>query len=465
MYWVNMMSQPECPEGRVFDSPAFADDQTALLVSLSNDDTPYLCPGEELPINRAVHLARLRSYYKKCKACPHRLEAESFSVHAQKQLEEWWNQREEKGEHLQDGFGNQSPNEFTVQTGAALARTFAIMLWKRQFEQACRNGSDESPSVLPPEPAIVMGHDLSERSLEMMRESVLRVREQGCRIIDIGGVTPACMKFAVEYLKADGGIHVVSRQGNDFAVGIDLYDWQAVPLSSESLYEVQNHLRQSQTSRYSRNDGGLIPFPIRKVYLEHLKKLFQNSRPARIWLNTTNALVIDLLREIFQELPLQLVISPRPYQHQPGELLDLKQLHTFQDQFFEEDCDLGLILDRQGQSCHFLDDNFREIPAADIISLLYEQIKGDDTSHLNIPLVMFGEEVRAEAERWNSVPEERIRYRQSLREYFTRGMTTARTRLGYDAMNRYWFCDPSPVCDGIITLGKVLQATSGESGQ
>ena len=458
------MKQSECSEESVCDSSAFGDDQTALLVSLSNDDTPYLCPGEKLPINRAVHLARLRSCYKKCKTCPHRLEADSFSIRTQKQLEGWWYLREEIVEHLQDGFGNQSPNEFTVQTGAALARTFAMTLWRRKYDQVCRNAGNESRSVLNPGPAIVMGHDLSERSLEMMRESVLRVREQGCRIIDIGGVTPACMKFAVECLKADGGIHVVSRQGNDFAVGIDLYDWQAVPLSSESLYEVQALLHQSQTTRYSRNDGGLIPYPIRNLYLDHLKKHFQNIRSTRVWLNTTNTLAIDLLQEIFQELPLQLVISPRPYQFQPGELLDIKQLHTFQDHFMEEDCDLGLILDRQGQSCHFLDDNFREIPAADVISLLYEQIKRDGTCHLVHPLVMLGEELRTEATRWNTIAEGQLRYRQSLREYFTRGMTTARALLGYDAMNRYWFHDPAPVCDGIITLGKVLQAVSGESG-
>lgn len=460
------MRQPEYSKEIAFDSPAFADDQTALLVSLSNDDTPYLCPGEELPINRAVHLARLRSCYKKCKACPHRLEAESFSVHTQKQLKDWWSRQEEKAEHLQDGFGNQSPNKFTVQTGAALARTYATILWRRKFEHTCRNGNEEFQSISNLGPAIVMGHDLSERSLEMMRESVLRVREQGCQIIDIAGVTPACMKFAVEHLKADGGIHVVSRQGNGFGVGIDLYDWRAVPLSSESLYEVQAHLHQSQTTRYSRSDGGLIPYPIKKKYLESLGKHFQNIRPTRVWLNTTNALVIDSLQEIFQELPLQLVISPRQYRCEPGEMLNIKQLHNFQNHFMEEDCDLGLILDRQGQSCHFLDSNFREIPASEMIRLFYEQIKRNSSSFSeSTPLILLGEELRTEATRWNTVPEEAFRYRQSLREYFTRGMTTAKTALGYDAMNRYWFYESSPICDGIITLGKALQTISSESGQ
>jgi len=446
-------------------SPEEANDQTALLVSLTSDDTPYLCPGESLPINRAVHLARLRSHYQKCKTCPHRMEAEHFSADAHQQLEEWWNYQEKSPDRLQDGFGSQSPNEFSVQSGAVLAQAFANMRWEQKIGQVSLDRNNERQTISDVRPTIVMGHDLSETSLEMMRESVRSVREQGCHIIDVGGVTPACMKFILEHLQADAGIHATSRRKDGSGAGLDLYGSQAMPLSSESLYEVQARLHQNQLTRYSRSDGGLTPFPARKAYLDSLWKYFQNIRPVRIWLNTTNELVIDSLQELFHNIPGQLIISQEQYSFNPAEKLDIKRLHPLQSHFMDEDCELGIILDSQGQACHFLDENFREIPSAKILSLLYEQIKRNNaTDPNNIPLVMLGEELRADGITWDSATEDIFRYRQSLREYFTRGITTAKTSLGYDALHRYWFVDESPVCDGIITLGKVLQAISGEPG-
>ncbi len=452
-------------EVNTIDTPE-QQDQTQLLISLTSDDTPYLCPGENLPINRAVHLARLRAHYEKCKACPHRLEAEQFSVQAHEQLAEWWNHQEKSPDRLQDGFGSQSPNEFSVRSGSILAQTFATMLWEQKLGQASLNQNSELKNISELRPTIVMGHDLSETSLEMLRESVRSVREQGCHIVDVGGVTPACMKFILEHLQADAGIHATSRRKDGSGAGLDLYGARAVPLSSESLYDVQTREQHKQLTRYSRSDGGLTPFPAGQVYIERLRKHFQNISPLRIWLNTTNELVIDLLQEIFHSLAAQLILCPQKYHVEPAEKLDIKRLHPLQNHFMEEDCELGIILDSQGQSCHFLDANFREIPTSDILARLYQQIKrecsfkSDDT-----PLVMLGEELRSESVIWESATDDIFRYRQSLREYFTRGMATARTPLGYDALHRYWFVDQSPVCDGIVTLGKLLQAISNEPDQ
>jgi phosphomannomutase len=335
------------------------------------------------------------------------------------------------------------------------------MLWEQKAGQVLPSDNNERQTISDVRPTIVMGHDLSETSLEMMRESVRGVREQGCHIFDVGGVTPACMKFILELLQADAGVHATSRRKDGSGAGLDLYGLQAMPLSSESLYEVQDYLQQKQLTRYSRSDGGLTPFSPRKDYLESLRKHFQNIRPIRIWLNTTNDLVIDSLQELFLNLPGELIVSQERYAFNPVEKLDIKRLHPFQNHFMEEDCELGIIIDSQGQACHFLDANFREIPAAKILSLLYKQIKRNNTRDSNIaPLVMLGEELRADGITWNSATENIFRYRQSLREYFTRGMTTAKTTIGYDALHRYWFVDQSPVCDGIITLGKVLQAIS-----
>lgn len=434
-------------------------DQTDLLVSLTTENMPYVCPGESLPINRSVHLARLRSHYGKCKQCPHRHEAEHFSADAHQHLEQWWAIEEKAPDELRDGLGSESPNEFPAHSGRIFSQTFAAMQWERKAGQQSQKQSQQTTSSSNTRPTIVMGHDFSEASLEMMRESVRGVREQGGRIIDVGGITAACMTFVLEHLHADAGIHAISRRADGIGAGLDLYGPNAIPLSGESLYEVQAHRDQAQHQRFSRSDGGLTPFPARKAYLGSLWKHFQGIRPFRIWANTTNQLVIDLLQELFEDLPGTLIISQKQFHWTPNQPTDPQQLRDMGNDLLEHECELGILLDSQGQSCLFLDAEGKQIPASELLSLLYQQINTVPPNETaNAPLVMLGEELQTEEMIWPPEKQDVVRHRQSLREYFTRGMTTAKTSLGYDALNRYWFADPTPICDGIVTLGKVLQA-------
>lgn len=447
--------------GESHDSGTQIVDQSELLNSLTTDDAPYICPGETLPINRSVHLARLRSHYRKCKQCPHRLESEQFSPDAYQQLEQWWNFQEKVPEALRDGFGSRSPNEFPARLGRVLSQTFATMQWEHSIE---KKRSLEAGSPADFRPTIVMGHDFSETSLEMMRESVRGVREQGCNIIDVGGVTPACMKFALEHLQADAGIHVSVCRVDGFGTGLDFYGPDAIPLSGESLYELQTCIEQKQYQRFSRSDGGLTPFPARKAYLGSLWKQFRGIRPFRLWVNTPNELIIDLLTELFEDLPGTLIINRQNFPFVPHAPIDRKQLRHLGNDLVEQDCELGIILDSQGQSCLFLDEKGLQIPVSRILGLLYQQIKTVHSSGQAASLVMLGEELQDEDVVWDFAQKDIFRHRQSLREYFTRGMATAKTPLGYDASHRYWFADPVPICDGIVTLGKVLQATTNDPG-
>jgi len=155
------------------------EDQSELLISLTTDDTPYLCPGESLPINRPLHLARLRAQYHCCKQCPHRLESEQFSTEAHHQLKDWWSLKEKTPDALRDGFGGQSPNDFSASLGRQIAETFALMQWERKIEQRVGSPLQETETASQTRPIIVVGHDFRETSLEMMRETVRGVREQG----------------------------------------------------------------------------------------------------------------------------------------------------------------------------------------------------------------------------------------------------------------------------------------------
>ena len=57
----------EGPLSPVVELPSADDSATAAALN----EPAYHCPGEHYSISRAIHLARLASFYDKCRDCPH----------------------------------------------------------------------------------------------------------------------------------------------------------------------------------------------------------------------------------------------------------------------------------------------------------------------------------------------------------------------------------------------------------
>ena len=101
------MSSSESDSNRSYEGQ-----QRELLRSWIADDANYCCPGESLPITKAVHLARLRRQYPKCRSCPHRDDAAAFSRQEQQSIIESWNREPVSGAQFEDGIRGVMYREF-----------------------------------------------------------------------------------------------------------------------------------------------------------------------------------------------------------------------------------------------------------------------------------------------------------------------------------------------------------------
>ena len=424
-------------------------EQVELLRVLAERPDLYQCPGESLAINSAVHQARLRAHYPKCRQCPHREDASLMSRQQITELWESWGVHNSGPRVLLDGFRGILWNEMTHRDVRRICAAYCQQLRDNWLSQ--QGGSPHQANVL-----LVMGHDSRVSSLEVLDVAIRAVREQGCRVIDVGEVSGPCLRFVVDTLEADGGIHATSAGADRTVIGLDILGRGGIPLSGESLHVLHSATSGSDEGRCGRNSGDLSPFPARKAYLGSLWKHFRDLPAATIRVACPNDFARHVLADLAEELPLRLI--PLPWS---GDLADeaggLLQ-EQLQAEIRELGADLGLLLGEDGQACEFFDASGRKLAPREVLTVLLisESCRGESVG------LLLGEEFEHAGEAWWEALPVSVRFRQSLRENFALGMKTSQARIGLDGHSRYWFRgeDGVAICDGLLTLARVLQGLS-----
>ncbi len=429
--------------------------QVELLLALTQQRQPYQCPGEELPISSAVHQARLRSNYQKCRTCPHREDARLFSAETRTHLAEIWDEKQSAAPPLRDGFQGVQWNELNLQD----IRRICTAVCQRLFRETTRNRPQGTGQRI----TLVMGHDSRVSSLEVIQQAIRAVCEYGGRVIDIGEVSAPCFRFAVEHLEADAGIHATSADCPGTQIGLDVYQSGGLPLSGESLYALKPTDSHADWNRCGRSSGRVIPFPAQKAYLGSLLKHYRQTGPLRVVYACRNDFVCQALSDLAEELPVTFV--PLDRESAACTLPEIQIQQQLSSTVVESEGDLAVYIGEDGQRTVFYEETGRKLSPAHVLQLLLSH-SGELPAE---QVLLLGEEFQIQKPGWLDEIQGVIRWRQSLREHFARGMQTAKAAAGVDVHERYWLTGNTPECDSLIVLGRLLQVLStarltGQSG-
>jgi len=418
--------------------------QLELLKTLTEPRDVYCCPGETLPISNAIHEARLRTQYHKCRTCPHRDDVSTISAESQERIEESWSDRQSHPICRDDGFRGILWNELTP---ARLARLAAAVC-----QDAWDNRPASSPGMSSGQTEIVVGHDGRATALQSVDAIATAVGEQGLRVVNIGEANSACVQFAVSQLNAAAGLHATAANSGSLSIGLDVFGSHGLPLSGESLIRIEQATNLSVRCR--RTAGGRTQFPARKAYLGNLWKHFQGVPSVRVLVSCGNDFALSMLAEIERETEISFSKTGNPLWRLTGRrALERGLAEELQSTPF----DLAVLLGEDGQACRFANGRGELLAPARVLTRL-ATVSGADR-----PVVLLGEE--CEGGEWTESIAEvgiQLRRRQSLREHFARGMTTSSAVVGVDRHQRYWFPNGEqlPVCDGLVTLGQLLRTYS-----
>src|SRR5690606_13151109 len=209
----------------------------AASASLPVLQTPvaYVCPGEDHPIPRSIHLARLAAYYPKCRECEHRRDTGQLPRSTVGRLEQTAARVVRPSPFGAEGIRGEYLNHLTRQIAGRVAEAVADRCWQSQPHAGRLPLLDDEAQTpdrsVQTGPAIVIGHDARPSSPDLCVGVSAALRRMGCEVIDVGRVSGPCHTFAVEHLQADAGLLITGSGRPSQWTGIDLAGPRGVPWS------------------------------------------------------------------------------------------------------------------------------------------------------------------------------------------------------------------------------------------
>lgn len=420
------------------------------------DELRFYCPGEDHPISKAVHLARLATGYSSCRDCVHRFEIGQAPLAIVRERAHAHREVSKKSLFTATGVRGIYLNEISSAKAGEIAGAWASLLWEAQ------------PLVLrPPEesadhvtrqsgPQIVIAYDERPSSPEIVTGVAKSLRRMGCSVIDIGPATRPCFWFAVGHLNATAGIHVTGAGRDPAWTGMDFVESGAVPVdASHRLADIEERYSKGYL-RPTRQSSGQRTFHARPVYEAGLGQHFHALRPLRICLASANRPVNEILGRLFQKLachwlPVDIPVRSRDLLD-PGDLDNQRMRSAIQSQ----QADFGLLIDDDGQTCSVFDELGNWIAPRTVTLLFADTLLQENRQ----AAIVIEESCMAALLR----PIDR---RQGLCAAATatlwgisHAMRDTNASFAGGDSGRYWFREEQPTCDAILTLAKLLQTLS-----
>jgi phosphomannomutase len=400
-------------------------------------ETSYQCPGETYPIGRSVHLARLASFYPKCRDCVHRGDTGTHSLRLVRLLDRTWQRPRERSIFTDEGVRGVYLNTLTAPQARELAAAFALGL-----------PSDCSGEAGLTDDVIVAG-DGRPLTSELVAAACDGVQWTNRRVIDLGAATAPFVVWAVRHLRAAGGLLVGNAGDEPQMIGIKFWGREGRPFSAPWDLDCMRQLCDAKVDRPSRSYGSLARFRADDGYLAGWRDHFHALRPLRFVLDTScrplavylRALMVECACEVMQDEPLGCQATTR---------------RGLAERVRRSESHFGLWIDGDGEACRLFDQGGLEVRHDEWLWLtakfLLERhpsaafvVEHGTSTHL-------AKQISAVGGRVHFSSPERAAMHDAMQEHGA--------QAGGGPSGRLWFGEQAPVPDALKALALLLTILS-----
>jgi phosphomannomutase len=423
----------------------------------------YVCPGEDHPIPRSIHLARLAAYYPKCRECEHRRDTGQLPRSTVGRLEQTAARVVRPSPFGPEGIRGEYLNHLTRQIAGRVAEAVADWCWQSQPHAgrlpSLDDEDEQADHSVHAGPAIVLGHDDRPSSPDLCVGVSAALRRMGCEVVDVGRVSGACHAFAVEHLQADAGLFVTGSSRPPQWTGIDLSGPRGVPwsmggaITQGTLVDVERRYLAG-VSRPTRLGGTQRYFDAAVPYRASLLKHFRDLRPLRVVCALQDEMLRQTLQQIFEPLPCDLILIEAPPVSGAMPAAGDPVTRAFRKAIKQADAVCGVAITEDARGIAVFDEQGRAVPMAELFARLINEQRG--ARRLMVCVRNDAEELFARLEgRCRSV--EQI---PAGREALAQRLFEPVAGFGIETGGRLWLKDPVPVCDAVLTIGLLLRTLS-----
>jgi len=272
-----MPERPSLPVVELPEAPGSADTRglasaIGAASAATADVVEYRCPGEHYSISRAIHLARLASFFDKCRDCPHAHDDGGLlSTARRKQLD-----ARPRPRGLASFFDTTGVRGiFGRELSTGVARQVAMAAGRQLRDSGASAGE-----------LCFLATDGGLLTPEIVAATSEALRWSGLSIVDLGATTAPAL--VATQLEQRGAASLYIGQSRQPAHQVTLRIWgpDARPWSLPGTLDTVRELAATSLDRPTRRAGMASRGQIAPTYLERLRNHYHALRPFRIVLDT-----------------------------------------------------------------------------------------------------------------------------------------------------------------------------------
>jgi len=219
---------------------------------------------------------------------------------------------------------------------------------------------------------ILVGRDVRESSQEIFDNLVRGVNDRGVDVYDIGLSTTPMVYYATGKHEFKTSVQITASHNPKEYNGFKISGENVVPIGFENgLNKLQDLVKNGKIT-LSKTKGKIIPFDIKKEYVEFLNKYKnKNIFSLKMGIDCSNGMAGMLIKEFLGDKPNYIHCEPdgRFPNHEPNPLEPINQ-RDIKKLVLQEECDIGVIFDGDGDRVMFIDQRGDFISPDLIIALM-----------------------------------------------------------------------------------------------
>jgi phosphomannomutase/phosphoglucomutase len=278
------------------------------------------------------------------------------------------------------------------------------------------------------------------------------LRYAGCKVVDIGYATAPCVAFAVDHLRASGGLLIGNGGSTPQAVRFMFWAGGTRPLSAGGQLDTVQKIVAAPVTRPLRKEGSVRRFRADVPYLACLRTYFHALRPLRLVVDTASEPLKGYLNELSDSVACEIVYLGRRAR---GEQ-DSHDHEHLADAVAQHQGHFGVWIDGDGEVFRVVDDR-RQLVDSEQVSLLLTNFLLQDHPRAAVVIEQDSSAAMEKAVRAAGADVHRA---EAARETMYCRLRDCRGLTGGGPSGRVWFQDHQPSADALKALALLLNLLS-----
>ena len=218
---------------------------------------------------------------------------------------------------------------------------------------------------------IVVGYDDRDSTPEVFDSLCRGISDRGADVVNIGYATTPMVYFATAAGDYKGSVMITASHNPPEYNGLKISREKALPVGYESGLKKLEELIKTDDFKPSNIFGEVYKEDIKDEYIEFLSHYLPDLDDLSLVVDCSNGMSGLLIKDILGDSPIYIneEIDGSFPNHAPNPLLE-KNRETLKKTMLENDCDLGIIFDGDGDRVMFLDELGRFISPDLIVALI-----------------------------------------------------------------------------------------------